>query len=71
MLCVLQESSVSVMISILRQMTPLHYQKYIASFLTSFDLLDFLMEILLVFRDLVGHCVYPSDWMEMIMMQNR
>nr|KAG5708357.1 hypothetical protein BaRGS_034388 [Batillaria attramentaria] len=58
------------MIAILRQMSEAHYQEYINSFPTPFDLLDFLMEILMVFRDLVGRSVYPSDWLEMIMLQN-
>ena len=68
---VVQENCVAVMIAILRQMTEAHYQDYINSFPTTFDLLDFLMEILMVFRDLVGRSVYPPDWLEMIMLQNR
>ena len=67
----LQENCVAVMIAILRQMSEVHYQEYISSFPTTFDLLDFLMEILMVFRDLVGRSVYPADWLEMIMLQNR
>ncbi|XP_054707947.1 dedicator of cytokinesis protein 1-like [Uloborus diversus] len=61
---------VATMISILRQMTPYHYNQYISNFKTKTDLLDFIMEILLVFRDLVSKPVYPSDWNEMIMLQN-
>ncbi|XP_071089559.1 dedicator of cytokinesis protein 1-like isoform X4 [Haliotis cracherodii] len=61
---------VAVMMSILRQMSENHYQGYIKSFPTTFDLLDFLMEILMVFRDLVSRNVYPSNWLEMIMLQN-
>ncbi|PVD30241.1 hypothetical protein C0Q70_09503 [Pomacea canaliculata] len=67
----LVENCVAVMISLLRQMTEAHYQEYINSFVTPFDLLDFMMEILMVFRDLVGRSVYPGDWLEMIMLQNR
>ncbi|XP_025093618.1 LOW QUALITY PROTEIN: dedicator of cytokinesis protein 1-like [Pomacea canaliculata] len=66
----LNENCVAVMISLLRQMTEAHYQEYINSFVTPFDLLDFMMEILMVFRDLVGRSVYPGDWLEMIMLQN-
>lgn len=51
-------------------MTEPHYDIYINHFGTSFDLLDFLMEILLVFKDLVSKTVFPSDWCEMIMLQN-
>ncbi|XP_055899924.1 dedicator of cytokinesis protein 1-like isoform X3 [Biomphalaria glabrata] len=61
---------VCVMISLLRQMTDSHYRAYIKSFPTHFDLMDFLMEILCVFRDLVHRNVYPQDWLEMIMVQN-
>ncbi|KAF8795296.1 Dedicator of cytokinesis protein 1 like protein [Argiope bruennichi] len=61
---------VATMISVLRQMTPYHYSQYINNFSTKTDLLDFIMEILLVFRDLVNKSVYPSDWNEMIMLQN-
>ncbi|GFO14587.1 dedicator of cytokinesis protein, partial [Plakobranchus ocellatus] len=61
---------VCVMISLLRQMTDLHYRAYIQSFPTTYDLMDFLMEILCVFRDLVQRNVYPQDWLEMIMVQN-
>ncbi|XP_076229498.1 dedicator of cytokinesis protein myoblast city isoform X6 [Nomia melanderi] len=61
---------VSVMLAIFRQMTRQHYEIYITHFGTNFDLLDFLMEILLVFKDLVSRSVFPSDWCEMIMLQN-
>ncbi|XP_011063239.1 PREDICTED: dedicator of cytokinesis protein 1 isoform X2 [Acromyrmex echinatior] len=61
---------VSVMLAIFRQMTQLHYEVYINHFGTKIDLLDFLMEILLVFKDLVSRSVFPGDWCEMIMLQN-
>ncbi|XP_046628912.1 dedicator of cytokinesis protein 1 isoform X2 [Neodiprion virginianus] len=61
---------VSVMLAIFRQMTEHHYDIYINQFGTPIDLLDFLMEILLVFKDLVSKSVFPSDWSEMIMLQN-
>ncbi|XP_043601212.1 dedicator of cytokinesis protein 1 isoform X7 [Bombus pyrosoma] len=61
---------VSVMLAIFRQMTQHHYEIYINHFGTKFDLLDFLMEILLVFKDLVSKSVFPADWCEMIMLQN-
>lgn len=59
------------MLSILRQMGSKHFEDYIAKFNTPTDSLDFLMEILLVFKDLVTRPVYPKDWTEMIMLQNR
>jgi dedicator of cytokinesis protein 1 len=61
---------VAIIIGILRQMTPFHYNQYINHFATRIDLLDFLMEILIVFRDLV-RIVFPKDWNEMILLQNR
>ncbi|XP_011297282.1 dedicator of cytokinesis protein 1 isoform X1 [Fopius arisanus] len=61
---------VSVMLSIFRQMTTHHYEVYTNHFATPCDLLDFLMEILMVFQDLVSKPVFPPDWSEMIMLQN-
>ncbi|XP_049862449.1 dedicator of cytokinesis protein 1 isoform X3 [Schistocerca gregaria] len=61
---------VAVMISIFRQMKAHHFEVYISHFQTKTDLMDFLMEILLVFKDLVSRPVYPKDWSEMIMLQN-
>lgn len=47
-----------------------HYEEYIKNFFTTSDILDFLMEILLVFKDLVNRSVFPPDWCDMIMLQN-
>ncbi len=58
------------MISILHQMTEYHYQEYINAFPTRTDLLDFLMEIFMVFRDLISKNLYPNDWATMIVQQN-
>ncbi|XP_018575461.1 dedicator of cytokinesis protein 2 isoform X2 [Anoplophora glabripennis] len=61
---------VAVMIDIFRQMTVDHYNFYINKFTTNFDVLDFLMEILVVFKELVSSSVFPKDWFDMIMLQN-
>ncbi|XP_064466141.1 dedicator of cytokinesis protein 1-like [Ornithodoros turicata] len=61
---------VALMVAVLRQMSKPHYQAYLDHFATTTDLLDFLMEILLVFKDLVSKNVYPKDWNDMIMLQN-
>ncbi|XP_055530559.1 dedicator of cytokinesis protein 1 isoform X2 [Wyeomyia smithii] len=61
---------VAIMLGIFRSMSESHYQAYVRSFLTSYDLLDFLMEILLVFKELVSKPVFPVDWLDMIMHQN-
>lgn len=51
-------------------MTPYHYNLYTKQFATPIDLLDFLMEILMGFKDLVSNNVFSQDWIEMIMLQN-
>ncbi|KAL3864490.1 hypothetical protein ACJMK2_006169 [Sinanodonta woodiana] len=61
---------VSVLLSILRQMTEIHYNSYINKFLTLSELEDFLMEIMLLFQNLIKTNVFNPDWMEMIMLQN-
>jgi len=61
---------VSVMLAIFRQMTPHHYRNYLGHFATRSDLLDFLIEILMVFKDLVARHVYTPDWAQMILLQN-
>ncbi|KAF5308725.1 hypothetical protein FQR65_LT06086 [Abscondita terminalis] len=61
---------VAIMIDIFRQMSDYHYEKYISQFATRTDILDFLMEILLVFKELVNQSVFPPDWCDMIMLQN-
>ncbi|XP_019762944.2 dedicator of cytokinesis protein 2 isoform X3 [Dendroctonus ponderosae] len=61
----------TVMLDVFRQMTTEHYENYIERFTTDYDKLDFLMEILVVFKDLVSSSlVYPKDWCDMIMLQN-
>ncbi|XP_028271443.1 dedicator of cytokinesis 2 [Parambassis ranga] len=62
---------VACMTAILSQMDDRHYTKYIETFTGTTDLVDFLMESFLLFKDLIGKHVYPSDWMAMIMVQNR
>lgn len=53
-------------------MTESHYNTYVNNFATQIDLLDFLIEILMLFQDLVGKDgVYTSDWREMTLLQNR
>uniref|UniRef100_A0AAX7U0D5 Dedicator of cytokinesis 2 n=1 Tax=Astatotilapia calliptera TaxID=8154 RepID=A0AAX7U0D5_ASTCA len=62
---------VACMTAILSQMDDRHYSTYIETFSGTTDLVDFLMESFLLFKDLIGKHVYPSDWMAMIMVQNR
>ena len=58
------------MLEILRQMGANHFEDYIKRFPTRTDLLDFLIDILILFKDLVSRPVYPKDWCEMIMLKN-
>uniref|UniRef100_A0AAZ3RFL8 Dedicator of cytokinesis 2 n=1 Tax=Oncorhynchus tshawytscha TaxID=74940 RepID=A0AAZ3RFL8_ONCTS len=62
---------VACMTAILSQMDDSHYSSYLETFSGTTDLVDFLMETFLLFKDLIGKHVYPSDWMAMIMVQNR
>nr|XP_035956987.1 dedicator of cytokinesis protein 5-like [Halichoerus grypus] len=59
------------MIAILRQMDDSHYSHYISTFKTRQDLVDFLMETFIMFKDLIGKNVYAKDWMVMNMTQSR
>uniref|UniRef100_UPI00398F7855 dedicator of cytokinesis protein 5 isoform X1 n=2 Tax=Pristiophorus japonicus TaxID=55135 RepID=UPI00398F7855 len=61
---------VACMIAILKQMKDYHYTHYINTFKTRHDIIDFLMETFIMFKDLIGKNVYPSDWMVMNMVQN-
>ncbi|XP_053125035.1 dedicator of cytokinesis protein 5 isoform X1 [Hemicordylus capensis] len=64
-------SFVACMTAILRQMEDSHYNHYISTFKTRQDLIDFLMETFIMFKDLIGKNVYASDWMVMNMMQSK
>jgi len=68
---------VSNMIGLLRAMTPRHYERYIDGFGAAGgnlagrqDLLDFVMEVLGMFTDLMQNKVFPPDWSAMILLQN-
>jgi dedicator of cytokinesis protein 1 len=63
-------SYVAIMIEVLRQMVDHHYTLYLSHFETKIDLLDFLTEILMVFRDLTSKSVFPPDWTDMILLQS-
>ncbi|XP_065374654.1 dedicator of cytokinesis protein 5 isoform X4 [Macaca fascicularis] len=64
-------SFVACMIAILQQMDDSHYSHYISTFKTRQDIIDFLMETFIMFKDLIGKNVYARDWMVMNMTQNR
>lgn len=60
---------VSVLLEMLRQMNLERYNQYLSRFSCSSDLLDFLMEIQLVLRDLVEKPVFHAHWADMINLQ--
>ncbi|KAM9236926.1 dedicator of cytokinesis protein 2-like [Leptosomus discolor] len=67
----LRSHYVACMTAILSQMDTDHYSSYIKAFPSRPELMDFLMETFILFKDLIGKTVYPSDWMVMNMVQNR
>uniref|UniRef100_A0A672IMA8 Dedicator of cytokinesis 1 n=1 Tax=Salarias fasciatus TaxID=181472 RepID=A0A672IMA8_SALFA len=65
-------SFVASMTATLRQMDDYHYAHLISTFgKIRSDVVDFLMETFIMFKDLIGKNVYPSDWIIMNMMQNK
>eukprot|EP00064_Thunnus_orientalis_P009322 superscaffoldBa00001176_g9345 len=56
------------MTAILKQMDDMHYTHYINTFKTRQDIIDFLMETFIMFKDLMGN-VFPADWMIMNLVQ--
>ncbi|XP_071389833.1 dedicator of cytokinesis protein 5 isoform X1 [Centroberyx affinis] len=56
------------MTAILKQMDDMHYAHYISTFKTRQDIIDFLMETFIMFKDLMGN-VFPADWMIMNLLQ--
>ncbi|XP_009328538.1 PREDICTED: dedicator of cytokinesis protein 2-like [Pygoscelis adeliae] len=67
----LRSHYVACMAAILSQMDKDLYSSYIKAFPSRPELMDFLMETFILFKDLIGKMVYPSDWMVMNMVQNR
>uniref|UniRef100_A0A8C3MA08 Uncharacterized protein n=1 Tax=Geospiza parvula TaxID=87175 RepID=A0A8C3MA08_GEOPR len=66
-----QSHYVACMATILSQMDKDHYSSYIQAFPSRPELMDFLMETFILFKDLIGKTVYPGDWVVMNMVQNR
>ncbi|NXL99356.1 DOCK2 protein, partial [Tyrannus savana] len=67
----LRSHYVACMAAILSQMDKDHYSAYIQAFPSRPELMDFLMETFILFKDLIGKTVYPCDWVVMNMVQNR
>uniref|UniRef100_A0AAY4ECE3 Dedicator of cytokinesis 5 n=1 Tax=Denticeps clupeoides TaxID=299321 RepID=A0AAY4ECE3_9TELE len=61
---------VACMTAVLKQMDAVHFAHYISTFKTRQDIIDFLMETFIMFKDLMGN-VFPSDWMIMNLLQMR
>ncbi|XP_030369556.1 dedicator of cytokinesis protein 1 isoform X2 [Scaptodrosophila lebanonensis] len=63
----------AIMLGILQRMDEAHYEYFVKDLRNRSQLQDFVVEILLVFKDLVTpdqKAVFPRDWMDMIMHQN-
>ncbi|XP_068800109.1 dedicator of cytokinesis protein 2-like isoform X3 [Struthio camelus] len=67
----LRSHYVACMTAVLSQMDADHYRSYIEAFSSRPELMDFLMETFILFKDLIGKTVHPADWMVMNMVQNR
>lgn len=64
---------VAIMLGILQRMDAAHYEIFVRHLNNRFELQDFIIEILLVFEELVSphqKPVFSRDWMDMIMHQN-
>ena len=69
------QAVVANMICLLQEMTPSHYSQYIDAFgITDphgrANLIDFIKEVLELFKDLLVNNTFPLDWNTMIMLQN-
>lgn len=53
-----------------RQMSLERYNIYVSSFSSTLDLLNFLIEVQVVLRDLVEKPVFSNHWADMINLQN-
>uniref|UniRef100_A0A3B3BR28 Dedicator of cytokinesis 3 n=1 Tax=Oryzias melastigma TaxID=30732 RepID=A0A3B3BR28_ORYME len=53
---------VSCLLSLLRQMTDVHFQHLIENFQSKEELKEFLLKILCVFRNLMKLSIFPRDW---------
>ncbi|XP_063609034.1 dedicator of cytokinesis protein 1-like isoform X2 [Penaeus indicus] len=61
---------VSVLVSLMRQMTERHFLSFLNCFQSQDELYNFLLELIMVIQDLISQPVFPSDWAEMILLQN-
>ncbi|XP_058855498.1 dedicator of cytokinesis protein 3-like isoform X10 [Acipenser ruthenus] len=56
---------VSCLLSLLRQMSEIHYQHLLDNFQSKEELKEFLLKIFCVFRNLMKLSIFPRDWMVM------
>ncbi|KAI9513998.1 Dedicator of cytokinesis protein 3 [Dissostichus eleginoides] len=57
-----QGEYVSCLLSLLRQMTDIHFQRLVENFQSKEELKEFLLKILCVFRNLMKLSIFPRDW---------
>ncbi|XP_034389183.1 LOW QUALITY PROTEIN: dedicator of cytokinesis protein 3 [Cyclopterus lumpus] len=53
---------VSCLLSLLRQMTDIHFQRLMENFQSKEEIKEFLLKILCVFRNLMKLSIFPRDW---------
>ncbi|XP_075869291.1 dedicator of cytokinesis protein 3-like [Nelusetta ayraudi] len=53
---------VSCLLSLLRQMTDVHFQRLVENFQSKEEVKEFLLKILCVFRNLMKLSIFPRDW---------
>ncbi|CAL4142292.1 unnamed protein product, partial [Meganyctiphanes norvegica] len=61
---------VSVLVSLMRQMSERHFSSFLNQFKEQDELMAFLVELLMAIQDLIENPVFPSDWAEMVLLQN-
>uniref|UniRef100_A0A914WPM6 DOCKER domain-containing protein n=1 Tax=Plectus sambesii TaxID=2011161 RepID=A0A914WPM6_9BILA len=62
---------VALTVALLNEISTSNYAQYVHDRPTSLDKMDFLTEVLQVFRDLVTKPAFHSDWFHMICLQNK
>jgi dedicator of cytokinesis protein 1 len=67
----LLRSLVCLLTSLFRQMTPFHFKSYFGHFKSDDDLMDFLIQVLMVFQNLISHPVFPTDCTDMILHESQ
>ena len=66
-----QRHFLSVLTNLLRIMTEEHYQRFLKEFSSNKELKDFLMNVSVVFTEIVKRGIFLKDWIVIIVLGNR